>query len=162
MDHDCSHRMHRIKARSWRDKTRIELEEAADRIITELGDSRQRIYSERQLARKIRLEEARMSEVEETSLPPLAVDYIIHEQARLLISAAKLNKLQGAVLILVLEGFSVIDISCKFSIPCCLVERELRRARNRIKRARSPYDGLYEVYWSEVHRYVYRKPRADK
>lgn len=157
MSHDNNRRP---RSNYWCEKARIDLEEVADRLLAETHGPGRRAYTERQLARKIRLEDRRMIEVEETSLPTVVVDYILREHARLLVSSAVLSKLQAAVLTLSIRGLRPIDIAAEFGVPYWLVDRALRQARARLMDGSSPYEGLYEVYWSEVHRYIYRRPRG--
>jgi len=142
----------------WREDTRRKLEQEADRLLTELVDGT-RPYTERQLARKIRLEESRLPETDETAVPQVVVDYLLKRQAELLASSARLSRLQAAALALALQGLSARQIAVRIRIPYGMVRRALRAARRRIASRPSPYDGLYEVYWSEVNRYIYRKPK---
>ena len=146
----------------WRDQARAELEETANQLLAELSDGEGRVYTERQLARKMQLEAERMPEVEETASPSIVVDHILREHTKLLISSAKLNKLQAAVLTIALSGLRVVDIAIEYDIPYWLVDSTLRQAQIKLKNKHSPYDGLYEVYWSEVHRYVYRVPSKSR
>jgi DNA-binding CsgD family transcriptional regulator len=140
-----------------REKTMQQLEEEADGILEGL-DGSMRVYSEKQLARKIRLEECRMPVVGETDLPAEVADYLLACQLRHMIETARLTRLQGAVMGCVLMGWSAEEIASRFGIALQKVKRALKAARRRIAQRGSHYDGLYEVYWSEVHRYVYRKP----
>lgn len=144
---------------NWRglaDKaTHEQLESAADALLAEMDDGA-KTYTEKALARKIRIEDKRLDELEELATPKVAIDYLMISQVQLLINSAKLTKLQGAMLVMALYGWDPNDISHKFNLPYDRVIRLLRITRGRVARGGSPYDGLYEVYWSEVHRYVYR------
>lgn len=141
-----------------RTQDRILLEEAADILLREAADDeRKRVYTERQMARKMRLESKRILEAGECCLPTEVTDYLLKKQIRLMIDCSRLSKLQAAVLCLTVEGHSLGEIAGNFEIPYDSVQRALRVARRKLSRNNSPYDGLYEVYWSEVHRYIYRK-----
>ena len=144
----------------WRREARRQLENEADRLLRETNDG-VRTYTERQLARKIRLETPKLPEIEETALPNEAVEYLLRRQVELLVDSARLSRLQAAVLSLALQGWSTRQISARFGIPYTTTKRLLASGRRRIARSPSPYDGLYEVYWSEVHRYVYRRRRTN-
>ena len=141
------------------EKLRKLLEEEADRLLIDYRDNL-RTYSERALARKIRLENERLPEVEETRTSNVVTDYLLHRQIELLIGCARLSKLQASVLSLALSGWHPAEISSRFGISYQIVKRALRIAQSRIAGNSSPYDGLYEVYWQEVNRYVYRKRRT--
>jgi DNA-binding NarL/FixJ family response regulator len=134
----------------------VTVEEIADDLIggVEKGP---RVYTERQLARKIRLEDARMSRIDETAMPDRAADYLLRKQLQQEALSARLTKAQAALLALVIEGWSAADISQRFGMSYDNVRRRLRLLKKRLESGGSPYDGLYEVYWREVHRYVYRK-----
>ncbi|MEN6371123.1 MAG: LuxR C-terminal-related transcriptional regulator [Armatimonadota bacterium] len=133
------------------------LEEAADELLREAAGGRKRVYTEKQLARKIRLESKRIPDAGECCLPTEALDYLLRKQIKLMIDCSRLSKLQAAVLFMILEGYSLTEIAQNYDISYDSVRRALRIARNKLSRRSSPYDGLYEVYWSEVHRYIYRK-----
>ncbi|MEN6521256.1 MAG: sigma factor-like helix-turn-helix DNA-binding protein [Armatimonadota bacterium] len=139
---------------------RLLLEEAADEMLREEAGGRKRVYTEKQLARKIRLESKRIPDAGECCLPAEALDYLLRKQISLMIDCSRLSKLQAAVLFMVSEGYSLTEIAKDFDISYDSVRRALRTARSRLSRNNSPYDGLYEVYWSEVHRYIYRKRTA--
>lgn len=146
-----------IETEDWRAKTQEQLEEAADNLLAEISDG-PRVYTEHALARKIRLEHERIAteETDELETPVVALDYLLVKQVRLMIESAKLTKLQAAVLSLILYGWDPADVAERFGISYDRALRLLRIAMMRVERGGSPYDGLYEVYWSEVHRYVYR------
>ena len=134
-------------------------EEAADAFLKEALQG-VNVYTERQLARKIRLENARLPEVEETTMPPRTADYLVRQQLKLMVESARLTKPQAALLALVVEGWRLIDISEHYAIPYEDVLRRFRIVCWKIKKGGSPYDGLYEVYWREVNRHIYRKPHS--
>jgi len=141
----------------WRKEAAEQLEEASDRLLCELAGDGVKCYTEKQLSRKIRLEDKRLPESDGCYIPSEAYDYLLHSQIRLMVEGAKLSKLQASVLELALLGYRVKEIAEEYGISAKTIESALRSARFKLSRTRSPYDGLYEVYWSEVHRYVYRK-----
>jgi hypothetical protein len=140
----------------WKTITRKRMEQVADELLRDFNQE-DRIYTEQQLERKIRLEQSRYSNQNVITIPNEAAEYLLRKQVELMVQSAKLSKLQGAILVLTLEGLTVHEIATSTKIPHHIVARTLRIARYRISKAHSPYDGLYEVYWNEVHRYVYRK-----
>jgi DNA-directed RNA polymerase specialized sigma24 family protein len=151
-------KVNEITAKEWQKTTSQQLEETADQLLSE-SENGQRTYTERALARKIRLEERHLPEMNETAMPGPAIDYIQRRQMALLVDSARLTRPQAAVLTLALQGWDPCEIADEFSLPYEKVIRQLRIARARVENGGSPYDGLYEVYWREVHRYVYRKGR---
>ncbi len=142
------------------EKTFVE-DETADQLLMDESDGT-RVYTERQLARKIRLEDRRIPEMDETAIPKLAADYLVRKQLAQMAHSATLSKAQAALLALAVEGWSPVDISRRFDIPYDEVLRRLRIIRKRLQSGGSPWDGLYEVYWQEVHRYVYRRRITSK
>jgi CRP-like cAMP-binding protein len=134
-------------------------EEAADSIISRNMENT-RIYTEKALARKIRLEQKHMLDFDDTALPESAAHYILKSHIRLTVSSAGLTKFQSAVTTLAMMGWSPRDIADHFELPYHKIIRALRIAQRKIKHGTSPYHGLWEVYWSEVRRRGYRKPRG--
>lgn len=132
------------------------IEEVADELLLQDG-SDVRVYTERQLARKMRLEKDRLQDVEETAIPVEAADYLVRRQVELMTESGGLTKLQSAVLAHVIDGWQLIDIARHYGMGLDRLKRQYRIALERIERGGSPWDGLYEVYWREVHRYVYRR-----
>lgn len=139
-----------------RESTLQQMEQDADEILKK-PDRHTRTYTEKQLARKIRLEDRRMTVVDETSVPAVVVDYLLAGQLKLMVETARLTKLQAAVLGFSMLGWTTVEMAYYFDISPIRVKRARKSAQRRISRGGSPYDGLYEVYWSEVRRYVYRK-----
>lgn len=140
---------------------RQDVESAADAILLESGDG-VKIYSERALERKMRIEAKRMPDMEETSLPHVVIDYLLHSQIELLMGSAVLTRFQAAVLELAIQGWQPAQIADDFHIPLHIVKRTLSIARRKVSQRRSCYDGLYQVYWQEVHRCIYRKHRGKE
>lgn len=136
-----------------------QLEETADSLVAK-ETQYARIYSEKALARKIRLERSRTLDFDETALPDSAAHYILKSHIKIAISSAPLTKFQSAVIALEMMGWSAKDISERFRLPYHKIIRTIRIARRKISRGVSPYDGLWEVYWSEVRRRGYRRPRS--
>lgn len=141
----------------WRREAMEQLEEASDKLLSEQTGDGARCYTEKQLSRKIRLEDKRLPVSDGSYIPSEAYDYLLHSQMRLMVEGAKLTKLQASALELALLGYKAREIAEAYGISAKTIESALRAARSKLSRSRSPYDGLYEVYWSEVHRYVYRK-----
>lgn len=156
---DLAERTERVAGDDWRDEARQSLEAAADALLAELGDE-VRVYSEQALSRKMRIEAGRMAEVEETATPEVVIDFLLRRQIELLTDSARLNKLEASVLGLAIQGWKPFEIAERFGLALDTVCRVLRIARRKISKVSSPYDGLYRVYWQEVHRYVYRKHRT--
>jgi len=136
-----------------------QLEETAD-LLTVGKTQSARIYTEKALTRKIRLERSRQFDFDETALPDSAAHYILKSHIKIAISSAHLTKFQSAVVALEMMGWSAADISEHFNLPYYKITRAIRIARRKIRRGSSPYDGLWEVYWSEVRRRGYRRPRS--
>ena len=135
-------------------------EARADEILKGVGGGI-RVYTEKALARKIRLEAARLPEADETAMPREAAEYLVRRQVALLVRSARLSRLQAAVLALVVEGWSLSDIARRFGIHYRKAARVYHRARIRIESGGSPWDGLYEVYRMEVRRCIYRRRRRS-
>jgi hypothetical protein len=140
----------------WKILTCEQVEQAADELLRNLN-SEHRIYTEKQLARKTRLERMKLPDLDDTTMPTEAAEYLLRGQIELMVQSARLSKFQGAVLTLALEGQTMQEIATSSKIPYHTIARTIRIARSRVAKVHSPYDGLYEVYWHEVHRYVYRK-----
>lgn len=134
--------------------------EAAVDAMTVGEENGTRIYSEQSLARKMRIEAERSEVIHETAMPDAAANYLLSQQIWHYVKTRALTRLQASVLSLSLRGWGARDIASEFRIPYSAVERALRVAKWRIARGESKYDGLYEVYWREVHRYIYRKRRT--
>jgi hypothetical protein len=145
-----------IEAAAMAMRSSVDEVEAASSALMEAVEG-VRVYTERQLARKCRLEQARLPEIEETAMPRLAADYLARQQVMLLVESARLTKLQASLLGHLVEGWQLADISREYGIPYTELVRRYRILRRKIEAGGSPYDGLYEVYWREVHRHVYRK-----
>lgn len=133
-----------------------QLEKAADDLL-KVVNGEMRTYTDRHLARKMRLERLRLPELNELSTPSEAESYLFEQEIRSMVDTGRLTKLQGAILMLVFEGISILGISLQFGLTPHRVRQVLKAARKRLTTGGSPYDGLYEVYWQEVNRYVYRK-----
>lgn len=114
-------------------------------------------YTERGIARKVRLERARLLELDETAFPSEATEYIFRAWFQQLVESARLSKLQAAILGLSAEGWTARQVSRQFGMKRAKVRWHLSMARKKLACGGSPYDGLWGVYWQEVHRYIYRK-----
>ncbi len=134
-------------------------EEIADSFLSPQSKD-VRIYTEQALARKIRQERRRMQDFDETAIPESAAAYILKRQIELTIASAGLTRFQAAVMTMAMMGWNATDIAARFGLPYHKILRALRISRRKIKKGSSPYYGLWEVYWSEVMRRGYRKPRS--
>ncbi len=143
------------KVRSMRAKC-TDLETEADELLKESSDG-ERTYTERQLARKIRTQDQQTPLVDDSAASIEGKQYLIRRQLLEAVQSAHLTRLQAVVVGLWLRGFSASDIAEKYEMKSNSVSKVLKRAQRRIANICSPYDGLYEVYWSEVNRCIYRK-----
>ena len=138
-------------------------EEIADAIIERCGGARAGIYSERQMMRKMRDERSHLPKVAEIAHQPIVAEYILEKLTDRLLRESGLSRLERRMCILLLEGYSrlqaagMLGISRQRGQQLFLRIRAVIEARPR----RDPYHGLYEVYWQEVNRHVYRKPRLE-
>ena len=137
------------------------LEAAADALLEAAGAFRRGsgIYTERQLTRKIRQERDRLPRIDETSLPPDLVSYLVERQMDELIDASRLSTRQEIILRLHLCGFDCGEIAASLKCRHQSVVVLLRDARRKLQAtyAEGRYAGWYEVYLSEVNRPAYRR-----
>jgi DNA-directed RNA polymerase specialized sigma24 family protein len=120
-----------------------------------------RTYSESQLFRKIRDEKQRWPVVDEDTPSEQMCRHVRIRHLAALMKAAKLTPVQRKAFILCLNGASVRDLANILRISGPRVYRLLSVMRRKLSNARTDrYYGLHEVYWQEVRRYVYRKPRS--
>lgn len=146
--------------RGGRGYAEFEPEEAeADELLAGETLDGIRVLTERQLLRKIREEISRLPEARVDQLSAQVVDYIMSRREEQLLCRVKLSRPQREAFCLSLRGHAPSDISKRVGISRPRVVVALFDASQQIKRSRDKYEGLWEVYWSEVHRHVYRKPR---
>jgi len=138
-------------------------EEIADAIIKVCGGTRIGLYSERQLARKIRDESAYIPQLADATCPAVVKEYISKRLVYRVLWESGLTGLERRVCVLLLDGFSREAAARHLGITGQRVGHLLLRIRALIEaRPRyDPYFGLHEVYWAEVNRHIYRKPRLE-
>jgi len=119
-----------------------------------------RLFTETGLQVKIRREARRFPEICVDDIPSEILEYLFDRWIARHLSGCRLTRLQRAVYELHLRGLSITEIAEQMgqSRQCVqttlLIAQEQRRQRRPDK-----YDGLQEVYWQEVRRHIYRKPR---
>ncbi|MDO8585572.1 MAG: hypothetical protein Q7T82_00880 [Armatimonadota bacterium] len=136
------------------------LEAQADERLSEHGFAlgNIRLFTERKLLRKILREAEWAPRTAEDGLPDEVFDYLI-ERHMSHIKAAGLTRLQLRIYELFLRGMAVTEIASRLRLSRQRVSKAIQAARSEALKRRSKYEGLQEVYWREVRRYVYRKPR---
>ena len=141
-----------------------EVEAIADELIgrNSFMSDGTRILTERQLMRKIKDEFRCLPEVPLDGLPPDAIEYVIERHIALLLKNIKLTGFQREAYVLHLQGWAASDIAAHVGISRQRVNDAILFARRETLRVRDKYAGLHEVYWREVHRYIYRKPRSKR
>jgi hypothetical protein len=141
------------------DVSGAEVELEADRLLAGETLDGIRVLTERQLLRKIREEISRLPEARLDQLSAQVVDYMMQQHERQLLGCVKLSQSQKEAFCLSLRGLNPSDISRRVGVSRTRVVVALFDATQQIKRSPDKYEGLWEVYYSEVHRNVYRKPR---
>ncbi len=138
-------------------------EKVADALLEAVGafSEENGIYTDAQLTRKMRLERNRLPEIEECGLPEEVTAELVERRIDELISLSGMCVSQEAVFRLHLCGLSLKQIANSLKISPHKVEFRLRIAKRRIRSAykECKYAGWYEVYLSEVHRPIYRRPK---
>ena len=137
------------------------LQKAADELLAKegftLGDIP--LLTERGLFRKIRREINRAPVLAEDALPEQVCEYLIERYIRQLGKDKKLTRMQLKVYELFLRRLPLSDIAQRVGLTRQRVRHALQTARNHADNAQGKCDGLQQIYWREVRRYVYRKPR---
>ena len=155
--------MDKIVVSESKDITEIGLteEEIADGIIRDCGGAKIGLYSERQLARKMRDESTRLSHIAEAEFPTIASAFLFERLVIRVLWESGLSALERKVCGMLLSGYTRSEIARRLGMSKQRVGYLFLRIRAAIEaRPRyDPYFGLYEVYWAEVNRYIYRKPR---
>lgn len=138
----------------------IDLESAADELLFNCNciGRAHGIYTQKQLDRKIRDEEARLPNLDKAGISSELVEYLCERQIDELIDTANLSSVQEIIYRLDVAGLSLITISATLEIKHQTIEVHLRRARRKVRAAyrQGRYAGWYEVYLSEVNRPAYR------
>lgn len=125
-------------------------------LASEQGDSERPAYREDQIARKQR----RAAQAEEHFLMSACAGRSLEmtpEDDRTW--EAALTSQQKAACDMIEEGLSVTEIAGRLEIARTTVLRLLRQVAYRASVSDCAYRGLSEVYHSEVHRRLYRRPR---
>ena len=138
-----------------------DLEAQADQILSAHGSELDgaRLFSEKRLLRKMRRELDYRPHVAEDDPPEEVIGYLIERHISQALQVTGLTRLQLKVYELFLRGVSISEITRRLKLSPQRIRMALQTARSHARKTRGKYDGLYEVYWSEVRRYVYRKPR---
>jgi hypothetical protein len=119
-----------------------------------------RLFTEAGLQRKIRSDARRSQEICVDDIPSEILDYLFDQWIASQLSGCRLTRLQRVVYELHLRGLSIMEIANQTGQSRRHVPTTLRIAREQArKRQPDKYDGLQEVYWQEVRRHIYRKPR---
>ena len=137
------------------------LESAADELLAKegfaLGDIP--LLTERGLLRKMRREMDRAPVLPEDALSEQECEYLIERYIRQLGKDKKLTRMQLRVYELFLRRLPLSDIAQRLGLTRQRVRHALQTARSHEDNKQGKYDGLQQIYWREVRRYVYRKPR---
>ena len=141
-----------------------ELESLADAELSAHGFmlGEVRLFTERRLLRKMTRDYSRAPDLHDDDLPGQVLDYLIDRRISQVTRGAGLTGLQRTVYGLHLRGLSVTQITEEVGLSRQRVSIAILMARDQIRKTRDPYEGLQEVYWREVRRPIYRKPRHRK
>ncbi len=136
---------------------------AADILIGLCGGSSIGVYTEKQLSRKIRDEDKQIPNVPEEQAPSSVGAYIFERSALQFIRSARLNRTESIACAMMFAGFKLCDIAGRLHIHRNKVARIKKRLRSALISLQylDQYYGLWEVYWQEVNRHIYRKPRME-
>jgi hypothetical protein len=144
------------------DRRKVSLETLADKEISRHGHGLGsiRLFSETRLQHKARREAGRFREVLVDDIPDEVVEHLFEQWIARQLSQCKLTRFQRAVYEMNLRGLSVAEIAGQVGQSRQRISAILSDTRHTVRnRPRDKYDGLEQVYWQEVRRYVYRKPR---
>ena len=140
---------------------RVPEEVEADNLLAahsfELDDVR--LFTERQLARRIKREALLFSRTYGGGLPAAVCEFILEKHINLLLENVSLNRLQRRAYTLYLRGLPEPAIARRLRVSRTRAMTLILKASRKIGQTKFKYAGLYEVYLSEVNRYIYRKPR---
>lgn len=121
-----------------------------------------RVYSEKQLDRKMRDEHARLPVVSEDAPSDRLCRSIELRYLAFVARTAKLSPIERKVFILGVNRASLRQIAAILGISRQRAAGLLFKVKCKLARVkRSKYYGLHEVYWQEVRRNIYRKPRRN-
>ncbi|MHB9036255.1 MAG: hypothetical protein ACYC64_06280 [Armatimonadota bacterium] len=134
----------------------IELEEVSDILLANVGGLGREggTYTQAQLERKMRDEQARLPRIEECGVPSEVTDYLLERRLDDLIDVSKLTALQEICLRLCVAGLKRKDLAATLGLTPARTALALRIARRKVRVAydEGKYAGWYEVYLSEVNR----------
>jgi DNA-binding CsgD family transcriptional regulator len=133
------------------------LEMIADVLLMSLDkDKTQPVFSESQLERKRR----RAARVEECVAPDFPDGYAMTDIAEVdeLLNDAHLSDREKSAWKMRFEGYCVSEIARSLQVSSPTVERLLRSAEYRIRSMKQGFFGFNEVYYGEIHKFIYRRP----
>lgn len=133
------------------------LEMIADVLLMSTGrDKMQPVFSEAQLERKRR----RAAKAEECTAPAFPEGCGMSDIAEVeeLLNEAHLSDREKSAWKMRFEGYCVSEIARSLQVSSPTIERLLRSAEYRIRSVRQGFFGFNEVYYREIHRYIYRQP----
>ena len=140
------------------------LEREADRLLAEHGmrlDGAQ-LYTQKGLLQKITRELRRLPEAEPDGLSARASEFLMGRFIQSRLDSAGLSGARRSVYALRLRGLTISEIAALTGLSRQCVLNTTSLAKRKDRRSSDRYAGLHEVYWREVRRYVYRKPRRGR
>jgi DNA-directed RNA polymerase specialized sigma24 family protein len=143
-------------------KRKISLEALADRELSAQGFNLEdtKLFTEKGLQRKAWREARQWPEICADDIPEQVLEYLFDQWVAQQLSGCRLTRPQRAVYELHLRGLSIAEIAAGTGQNRQQVSTMILLARKQARKRRpSNYDGLQEVYWQEVRRHIYRKPR---
>jgi hypothetical protein len=144
------------------DRRKVSLETLADREIGKHGHSLGsiRLFREIRLQHKAQREAKQSREVLVDDIPNEVLEHLFEQWIARQLSQCKLTRFQRAVYEMNLRGLSVAEIAAQVGQSRQRISAILSDTRHTVRnRPCDKYDGLEQVYWQEVRRYIYRKPR---
>jgi hypothetical protein len=134
----------------------LELERLADEMLAR-SNGRAPALTQAQLFRKMKRDAARAAEIDPIGLPDAVWEYLLERHISQRLKGLRLTRIQRMIYAAHLRGLPLTDIADLFAVSRQTIHRSLRRARaEESSRAADKYAGWQEVYWQEVHRYIYR------
>lgn len=134
----------------------VDMEAAADALLASAGalGKEHGIYTDRQLSRKMRDENARIPALDESAVSQEVSEYVLESKLEDLIDLANLSPLQEICLRLHVAGLSLREIAKSIDVNVQSMAAHLRVARRKIRPVckEGKYAGWYEVYLSEIRR----------
>jgi len=134
----------------------IEMEEVSDILLANVGGLGRTsgTYTQAQLERKMRDEQAHLPKTEEHGVPAEVTDYLLERRIDELIDVSGLTALQEICFRLCVAGLKRKDLAATLGLTPSRTALALRIARRKVRAAydEGKYAGWYEVYLSEVNR----------